>query len=52
MTGPVLITGAAGFIGSALVRHLAGSVPVLALDLRPGPVLPGVDQVVADIRDP
>ena len=54
MTGAILVTGAAGFIGSALLRHLGGlgAGPVVALDLRPGPDLPGVTWVQGDIRDP
>lgn len=35
--GPVLITGASGFIGSALIGRLAGSgIPLVGLD-RAGP---------------
>ncbi len=53
VTAPVLVTGAAGFIGATLVRRLAGGeAPVVALDLRSGPDLPGVSWVTADIRDP
>jgi len=54
MTGAILVTGAAGFIGSALLRRLGGlgAGPVVALDLRPGPDLPGVTWVQGDIRDP
>jgi UDP-glucose 4-epimerase len=53
----VLITGAAGFIGSALLRALAagGDGPVTALDLREVPPqqrLDGVAYEHGDIRDP
>jgi UDP-glucose 4-epimerase len=52
----VLITGAAGFIGSALLRELArGDGPVTALDLREVPPqqrLDGIAYEHGDIRDP
>jgi UDP-glucose 4-epimerase len=53
----VLITGAAGFIGSALLRALAagGDGPVTALDLRevqPQQRLDGIAYEHGDIRDP
>lgn len=52
--GPAVVTGAAGFIGWHLVRHLAarGRV-VLATDLHPapGPLPPGVEWRRADLRD-
>lgn len=53
MNAPVLVTGAAGFIGSALVRHLAvrRDRAVIAVDLRAGEDLPGVTWAMADIRD-
>jgi UDP-glucose 4-epimerase len=55
MTPKVLITGAAGFIGSALVTALKGTHYVVALDLRDLPEekrLPGVTYVACDITDP
>lgn len=52
----ILVTGAAGFIGSALVAALAQSGEgVIALDLREVAAadhIPGVTYVAADIRDP
>jgi UDP-glucose 4-epimerase len=53
----VLVTGAAGFIGSALLRALAaaGDRPVTALDLREVPPqqrLDGIAYEHGDIRDP
>lgn len=56
--GGVLVTGAAGFIGSALVRELArdaGICPITALDLREVSVaerVSGVAYETADIRAP
>ncbi len=55
MTPKVLITGAAGFIGSALVTALKGTHHVVALDLRDSAEekrLPGVTYVACDITDP
>lgn len=55
MTSTVLITGAAGFIGSALVTALKGTHHVIALDLREVPEakrLPGVTYATGDIVDP
>jgi UDP-glucose 4-epimerase len=55
MTSTVLITGAAGFIGSALVTALKGTHHVIALDLREVPEdkrLAGVTYVAADITSP
>ena len=52
MTGRVLVTGASGFVGRALVAHLvAGGVPVRgAVRRRPGALPRGVDIVeVGDI---
>jgi len=47
----VLVTGAAGFIGSALTSHLAGQGhTVLGLDRRP-PANAGVESVVCDLLD-
>lgn len=51
----VLVTGSAGILGAHLVRRLAG-VPgrpyeVVGLDIRPGTPVPGVRQMIGDIRD-
>lgn len=55
MTGPTLVTGGAGFIGSHLVERLAASGQAVRVLERPGADvrhLPaGVEVVVADIRD-
>jgi UDP-glucose 4-epimerase len=49
--GPVLVTGGAGFIGTALVRALlAADVAVSVVDLRAFPD-PAVDAIVGDLRD-
>ena len=53
---PVLVTGAGGFTGSALVRHLlAQGYPVRALVRNPNHVPklsgPGVEVVLGDVRD-
>ncbi|MBF0418489.1 MAG: NAD(P)-dependent oxidoreductase [Magnetococcales bacterium] len=45
----ILISGAAGFLGGALVRHLAGSHDVWCLARRPGPKLQGVTWVPHDL---
>lgn len=56
ITGGVLVTGGAGFIGHALVAELALTQigrPVISLDLRDVPMsqqLPGVSYETADIR--
>lgn len=58
MSGGIFITGAAGFIGSALVAALAQDAAgraVVAFDLRPVPPerrLAGVTYAEGDIRDP
>jgi uronate dehydrogenase len=49
----VLITGAAGRIGSVLRERLSGRVPLRLLDIRPMPAPDAGDEVVrADIREP
>jgi UDP-glucose 4-epimerase len=49
---PVLVTGASGFIGSALVATLRGAGrDVCTVDLQPSPD-PTVPGVVGDLRDP
>src|SRR5664280_2463190 len=53
MVGPVLVTGATGFLGTAIVRALrASGVPCRQAGLiaGPGPVSP--DLVVVDVRHP
>lgn len=54
MNTGILVTGAAGFIGAALVRQLAGGgEPVVGLDIRaPAAPVPGIRYQQADIRDP
>lgn len=50
----VFVTGASGYLGRLLVRRLAGTVPVVAADLRPvaeADRLHGVRYVELDIRD-
>lgn len=54
MSGTVLVTGAAGFIGRALLRALAAEGrPVVAFDRRQDSYdgLPGVTAALGDIRD-
>jgi len=49
---PILITGASGFIGQALTRHLASSgEQVLAIDRNPCPIA-GVRSVEIDVASP
>jgi 3beta-hydroxy-delta5-steroid dehydrogenase/steroid delta-isomerase len=46
-----LVTGGAGYVGSALARRLlASGVEVRTLDVRPSPV-PGATHFIADLRD-
>jgi nucleoside-diphosphate-sugar epimerase len=46
----ILVTGAAGFLGSAIVRQAIGAgLKVTATDLAAGMTIPGVDLVHADI---
>jgi nucleoside-diphosphate-sugar epimerase len=48
----VVVTGAAGFIGRVLTRHLAeAGHRVVAVDRRPPPALPGVTALTADLVD-
>ncbi len=47
-----VVTGAAGFIGRALVRELAEHGPVLGIDRAAMPPAPGVATRVADLLEP
>lgn len=48
----VVVTGAAGFLGRALVASLAADgIPVIAVDRRPLELTPGVSAVRADLLD-
>lgn len=54
LPGAVFVTGASGYLGRLLVERLAGTMPVVAADLRPVPEadrLAGVEYLVLDIRD-
>jgi len=50
----VLVTGAGGFLGSALLRHLVQEGAKVRAGVRriPKDVLPGVDYVAGDLGDP
>ncbi|TDP93876.1 NAD-dependent epimerase/dehydratase family protein [Labedaea rhizosphaerae] len=52
----VLVTGSAGIFGTHLVRRLARSAgepyEVIGLDIRDAEPIPGVRQVIGDVRDP
>lgn len=53
MTLRVVLTGASGFIGSAVLRRLTGQdVTVRALTRRDHPLPPGVEQLRADLARP
>ena len=46
-----VVTGAAGFIGQALVRVLAERAEVLGVDRLPQPPTPGLTRITADLLD-
>lgn len=47
-----VVTGAAGFVGSALIRELLARGRSVRAVVRGGGPLPGVETVQADVRDP
>ncbi len=49
----ILLTGASGFIGGHLLRHLVGAHQVYAIVRQPPTVsLPGVHYIQQDLRQP
>lgn len=47
----VLVTGAAGFVGTAVVARLASEHTVRAVDVAPVAAAPGVEPLVGDLAD-